>query len=71
MYLWWVRGSTGFITLGVHTSPPPAELQAVVEYRELPEGFEDVLDTTEQKLLKYAFELRRRMDDLPWLPFTP
>lgn len=68
-YLWWVRGSADFITLGVHTRPPTDAEQVFVEYRRLPEA-DDLTDDRYERLLKAGFWARRRMDELEraWFP---
>lgn len=64
-----MRGSADFITLGVHTSPPPDELLGQIEYKQLPNP-DDISDDRVDRVLKLGFETVRLLDqlDLPWWP---
>lgn len=71
-FLWYARGSTDFIPLGIHREPPSPAMQTFIEYRQLPESTDVWTDTTEAKLLKVGFTVLEQLDKLgaptvwPW-----
>lgn len=67
-FLWFARGSAGFINLGVHSSPPPPELELAIDYREIPNSLDFFTDTSEERLLKAAFLAKGWLDE--WAPVS-